>query len=185
MLKKYLITSNEFYTSSEDTFRKRLYEQLQKHLPEYALYRDKSNPNYKTLAKYFVDVCSKSRDVKAFIHGDYKLANEIGAVGVHLTSLQFEDIKMAKELGLDVIVSTHTKDEVLRAHSLGADYVTYSPIFATPNKGEPKGIENLEKLLNETDIKVFALGGIVNKEEVELVSQTSVYGFASIRYFEN
>lgn len=183
MLKKYLITSDEFYTSSPDTFRKTLQEQISKHLPQYALYRDKSNPNYKILAKHFIDICREYGDVKAFLHGDYRLASELGATGVHLTSLQFDNIVMAKKLGLDVIVSTHTIEEVLKAHTLGADYVTYSPIFTTPNKGEPKGIKNLENLLDKTEIKVFALGGIVDQKQIEAISKTSVYGFASIRYF--
>nr|WP_321265806.1 thiamine phosphate synthase [uncultured Sulfurimonas sp.] len=182
-MKKYLITSREFYTDTPAVFRSILHEQFSKHLPDFALYRDKSNPNYATQASHFVEVCKQFKDIKSFIHADANLAKKLQAKGVHLTSTQLNEIKSAKKLGLEVIVSTHTQDEALKAQSLGADAITYSPIFASPNKGEPKGIKELEKLLKICDIKVFALGGIVSDEQIKLVKDTKVYGFASIRYF--
>lgn len=184
MLKKYLITSPDFYTEIPAVFKKVLYEKLLKHQPEFILYRDKRNPNYKEQAKLFIEVCAEFKNIQAFIHGDYQLAHTLGAVGVHLTSQQFDEIGKAKKLGLDVIVSTHTTEEVLEVEALGADYVTYSPIFDTPNKGEPKGIEKLEELLNKTDMKVFALGGIVDEKQTKEIAKTKSYGFASIRYFQ-
>ena len=170
-MKKYLITATPSYL------------QLRKHMPDFALYRDKENKNYARDAQNFVQMCKPLKTLKVFLHQDYRLAKELDADGVHLTSQQFGDIIQAKALGLDVIISTHTHDEVERAKSMGADYVTYSPIFATPNKGEPKGISALEEIVNMTDIKIFALGGIVSQQEVDAVAKTGVYGFASIRYF--
>lgn len=183
-MKKYLITSPEFYTSNFEEFPTRFKDQVDIHMPEYALFRDKQTSpiNYKLMACGFVDIC-KSKDIKSFIHQDIGLAVELKATGVHLTSTQFESIPHAMNLGLKVIISTHTKEEVLKAQTLGADYVTYSPIFATPNKGEPKGIENLKQLLEICDIKVFALGGIVESWHVDMLEKTKAYGFASIRYF--
>jgi len=183
MLKKYLITSREFYTDTPAVFRSILHEQFVKHLPDYALYRDKSNPNYATQAEHFVEVCSQFEGLKAIIHQDVALAFKLQAYGVHLTSTQFEEVEKAKELGLCVIISTHSEAEVMNAERVGADYVTYSPIFITPNKGEPKGIEELQRVLQGRRIKVFALGGIVRQEEVDAVEKTTAYGFASIRYF--
>jgi len=180
---KYLITSKEFYTDTPVAFRNILSEQFKKHMPEYALYRDKSNPNYEIQAGDFVEVCNQFENIKSFIHGDADLAKELNAVGVHLTSTQFDKIQYAKSLGLEVIVSTHTHDEVLNAEKLGANAVTYSPIFASPGKGEPKGIENLKELLKKCSIKVFALGGIVEEEQIKQIEETKAYGFASIRYF--
>ncbi len=183
MLQKYLITSREFYTDTPAVFRKILHEQLVKHLPQYALYRDKTNPNYSLQAEHFIEVCAQFEGVKAIIHSDIELAQKLAAYGVHLTSSQFGKIAEAKALGLKVIVSTHTKKEVLKADSLGADYVTYSPIFSTPNKGEPKGIKDLKELLILTNIKVFALGGIIDSQQVKMVEESGAYGFSSIRYF--
>lgn len=182
-MKKYLITSGEFYSDSPSTFRSTLQQQLTKHQPDFALYRDKTNPNYKTLAIDFLEVCSEFKTLKTFLHGDVDLALALNATGVHLTSTMFEKIKRAKELGLEVIISTHTHQEVIDAKKEGADYVTYSPIFASPGKGEPKGIEDLQELLKKRDIKVFALGGIVSEEQIEAIKKTAAFGFASIRYF--
>ncbi len=182
-MQKYLITSREFYTDTPAIFRNVVHEQFIKHTPTYALYRDKPNPNYNIQAAHFVEVCRQFENVKSFIHMDVKLAKELGGTGVHLTSTQFDEIKKAKELGLEVIISTHTHNEVLKAQSLGADAVTYSPIFASPDKGEPKGIEDLKELLKISEIKVFALGGIVEKEQIKMIQESGAYGFASIRYF--
>ncbi|MGE4396885.1 MAG: thiamine phosphate synthase [Sulfurimonas sp.] len=182
-MQKYLITSEEFYGTTPELFRSKLHIQLKKHKPSYALYRDKTNPDYKELAAVFADVCKEYSGLKCFVHQDAELAYSLGVSGVHLTSAQFEEIQEAKRMGLFVIISTHSKEEVLRARKLGADAVTYSPIFASPRKGEPKGVEELKKILNISDIKVFALGGIVTKEQVEMIERSKAYGFASIRYF--
>ena len=182
-MKKYLITSREFYTDTPAVFRNILHEQFKKYMPDYALYRDKSNPNYNIQAAHFVEVCTQFQSVKSFIHRDSDVAKELNATGVHLTSIQFDQIEYAKSLGLEVIISTHTHDEVLKAQKLGADAVTYSPIFASPGKGEPKGLEDLRELLNKCTVKVFALGGIVEEEQIAEIEKTTSYGFASIRYF--
>lgn len=182
-MKKYLITSREFYTDTPAVFRKILHEQFAEYMPDYALYRDKSNPNYTIQAEHFIEVCNQFMGLKGFIHRDYTLARKLHAYGVHLTSTQFDDIKKAKDLGLEVIISTHTHKEVLKAKELGADAVAYSPIFASPGKGEPKGVEDLKALLKLTNIPIFALGGVVTQEQIEILEKTDVFGFASIRYF--
>lgn len=180
---KYMIKAGDFYGSESEKYCVILKNIIKKHKPTHVLYRDKLTACYSKSAAVFMEVCREFKDVKSYIHQDIFLAKELQATGVHLTSKQFEEIAEAKSMGLEVIISTHTHEEVLRAQDLGADAVTYSPIFASPNKGEPKGIEDLKELLNICEIKVFALGGIVTKEQVEAIAQTKAYGFASIRYF--
>lgn len=182
-MKKYLITSKEFYTDDISLFCSTLSKQILKHKPHYVLFRDKQNLHYKQQAKSFVATCEKFKGLKYFIHSDVDLAKELNATGVHLTSTQFNEIRKAKELGLEVIISTHSHVEVQKAKDSGVDAVTYSPIFLSPNKGEPKGIDDLKKLTKEVDINIFALGGIVKKLHVQEIKKTKVYGFASIRYF--
>lgn len=175
MMKKYLITSPESYSSLE--------QQLGIHTPEYVLFRDKVTKSYKKESESFVALCKAHKKVKTFLHQDSDLAKELGADGVHLTSLQFDKIVYAKELGLEVIISTHTHKEVLKAEKLGVDGVTYSPIFTSPGKGKPKGLKDLESLLEKSSVKVFALGGIISSKEVDSLADINPYGFASIRYF--
>jgi len=182
-MKKYLITSREFYTDTPAVFRNILHEQLREHLPEFALYRDKANPDYALQAAHFVEVCKQFESVKSFIHQNIKLAKELGATGVHLTSKQFDLIKDAVDAHLEVIISTHSHQEIQKAQDLGAHYVTYSPIFTSPNKGEPKGIDDLQKAIKKYQIKIFALGGIVSQEQIKAIEPTRCYGYASIRGF--
>ncbi len=182
-MQKYLITSQEFYTDIPAVFREKLLHQFEIHKPDFALFRDKENLNYAKLARDFMDVCHAFGSVKSFIHTDVELALTLKATGVHLTSTQFDAIAQAKAKNLEVIISTHTHEEVLRAEKLGANYVTYSPIFASPNKGEPKGVEDLQTLLKKCAVKVFALGGIVDVSQVQSVAKSGAFGFASIRYF--
>lgn len=182
-MKSYLITSHSFYTDKRDSFRENLQTRLQKHQPDFALFRDKETERYESLAKDFLEVSAAFESMKPFLHRDIELAIDLNAKGIHLSSDMLGEIVNAKSAGLEVIVSTHTHKEALFAQNAGADYVTYSPIFASPNKGEPKGLEDLKDLLEKVDIKVFALGGIVTKAQVNTVAQSGAFGFASIRYF--
>jgi len=122
---------------------------------------------------------------KRFLHSDIELAKELNADGIHLKSDQMIEIVKAKKYALYTVISTHTMDEALLAKKLGADAITYSPIFYTPHKGKPKGIEKLKALVEAVDIPVIALGGIVDKTHVDkLLCVPNLFGFASIRYFK-
>ena len=179
MLKCYLITDVNYYADLSSSLQK----VLEKQPVDFALYRDKENPDYPQHARVFIDLCSQYAKIKAMLHGDITLAARLGAYGVHLTSLQFNEIKSAKEQGLFTVVSCHSEEEVLTAERLGADAVTYSPIFSTPNKGTPKGLAELQRMVDKMRLPIIALGGITTKEQVKAVEATGCFGFASIRYF--
>jgi thiamine-phosphate pyrophosphorylase len=182
-MKSYLITNRVFYTDTPAVFRSILHEQFVKHYPDFALYRDKSDPNYAIQAAHFIEVCNQFEGIKGIVHRDASLARELGAYGVHFTSRQYDEIPQAKSLGLYVIASTHSEDEILRAKELGADAVTYGPVFSTPGKGEPRGLEDLKEITGKMKINIFALGGIITPEQVKQCELNGAYGFASIRYF--
>lgn len=182
-MKKYLITDPEYYTQEAGAFTRNLRQALSKHQPEYALYRDKQNPNTAHLASVFVGVCREFPSVKSMIHSDLELALLLGADGVHLTYKDREKIEDAKKNDLEVIVSTHTHQEVLDLEHSGVSALTYSPIFATPNKGEPKGVQDLQNIAKQSSLAIFALGGIVSQDHVHQLKESGVLGFASIRYF--
>ena len=175
----YLITDPKYYSTDFISLQNILTIQL----PDFILYRDKKNKDYKKSAIKFLEVCSQFNSVKPILHGDVDLASTLGAYGVHLTSLQFDKIKRAKEVGLFTVISCHSEREMLEAEKLGADAVTFSPIFSTPNKGEPKGLAELQRMVAKINIPIIALGGITTEKEVKAVESTCCYGFASIRYF--
>ena len=150
---------------------------------EMIVYRDKLNSNYASDAKRFIVEAQKFSFSKILLHGDHLLAKKLNADGVHLKSTQFLEIEKAKALELFVIVSTHTQEEAKKAEALGADMLTYSPIFASPNKGKPKGEKELRNLISMLSIPVIALGGIVTQEHIALCEDNGAFGFASIRFF--
>lgn len=147
------------------------------------VYRDKKNANYLNDARKFMLESRKYSFKKILLHTDYILAHELKADGVHLKSTQFNDVVKAKALGLFIVISTHSKEEALEAQKLGADIITFSPIFCTPNKGEPKGVEVLREVVSSLSVSVIALGGIVTSEQIEACKMSGAFGFASIRYF--
>ena len=177
---RYCITDPQYYGSDTSTLHTTLLKLQKQDNFDFICFRDKSSKNFIDLATTFIKTVEGK---KTFLNGDYKLAHKLGFCGVHLTSTQFNDIKKAKELNLEVIISTHTKVEISKALAEGADYVTYSPIFATPNKGKPKGLEDLKVTTTTTSMKIIALGGITSEKQIQSVKECGVFGFASIRYF--
>lgn len=181
---KYMITDPKYYTNDEKKFEEILINTLDKQQIDIACFRDKESSNFEELAKVFIKVCKKKNIKKILLNGDFSLAYELNASGVHLTSTQFDDISKAKELGLYIVISCHTFEDIQKAIKNQADAVTFSPIFHSPNKGEPKGIEVLEEAINSfKNINIIALGGIINEEQIEQISKIKAYGIASIRYF--
>jgi thiamine-phosphate pyrophosphorylase len=181
---KYLITDPKYYTNDEKRFEEILINVLNKQQIDIACFRDKESSNFQEIAKIFIKTCKEKNIKKILLNGNYLLAHKLKATGVHLTSTQFDDISKAKELGLYVIISCHTFKDIEKALENQADAVTYSPIFETPNKGTPKGIEALKEVVDKyPNINIIALGGIINDEQIKEMSKTKAYGIASIRYF--
>jgi len=147
------------------------------------VYRDKTTPHYAQNAKLFLHKANEYAFDRVLLHQDYTLAHTLHANGIHLSSSQIEEIPKAKALGLFVVVSTHNHNEALLAQELGADMITYSPIFETPNKGTPIGLGALKELQGIISLPIIALGGIITKEQIEACKHSGASGFASIRYF--
>ena len=93
-----------------------------------------------------------------------RVAYEVGADGVHVNDPRpnGKDFR-ASEKGV-VSASAHSDNDVQHALSHDIDWVLVSPIFPTPNKGEPRGIS---AIANAAEIKgkhasprIIALGGV-------------------------
>ncbi|MFT7880051.1 MAG: thiamine phosphate synthase [Sulfurimonas sp.] len=148
------------------------------------LFRDKENRDYSDHAKIFIEAARRYRFDKVLLHNDITLAKALKADGVHLSSDRREEIPLAKAEGLFVIISAHSLNEIESAEALGADMVTFSPIFTTPGKGEPVGLEKLAQVSSAVNIPVIALGGILTQEQINACREAGAEGFASIRYFK-
>lgn len=183
MLKRYLITDPLYYTSDAQTCAHKLLEITQKHRVDYICLRDKHVLDYASFATDVVTFLPPSLHVKILLHGDYLLARRLGVLGVHLPSNALHVIQDAKASGLFVVVSTHTLREAKEAQKNGADAFTFSPIFESPGKGTPVGLEKLKEINDKISLKCFALGGIVKPAHVKACEALGVYGIASIRLF--
>ena len=78
-------------------------------------------------------------------------------------------------------VSTHAPGEVVAAAGVGADFVFFGPVYATPAKaGAPQGEGRLREAAAAAAIPVLAIGGIT-AERVEGVRAAGAAGVAVIR----
>jgi len=180
-LKSYLITDPSIYTHDLQTFISKLTTAFKTHQPDFALYRDKDFEDYTIFAPHFVKLC-KEHQVKAIIHNHAPLAHQLDAFGVHYSGDKLCSIGVTSSQ-LFQILSAHSLQEIKSAAELGIDAVTFSPIFSTPNKGEPKGIEVLKEVIKNSPLPVIALGGIIDSSQIEAIKESAAWGFASIRYF--
>ena len=183
-MKSYLITDPSIYTNNIEEFDTILNNTIQNNSIDYICFRDKISCNYKELAESFVKKAKQKNIENIFINKYIDLAISLKVTGVHLTSMQFNKIVYAKSIGLKTIISCHNEDDIKNAIKYKTDYITYSPIFDSPNKGKSKGLEELKYIVNKyNDIKIFALGGIITNNHIHDIKNTKAYGFASIRYF--
>ncbi len=181
-MKSYLITDPSFYNDLPG-FQHYLENVFSKHQPDFVCFRDKVTQNILPYAKRFLEIAAAAGISATLINREIALARKLGFWGVHLTSQQVSEIA-AVSRDFFTVVSTHTLHEALDAEMRGADAVTISPIFASPGKGEGKGVDflcNVSRKLQKA--KVFALGGIVSQKEIAQIHRCNPYGFASIRYF--
>lgn len=124
---------------------------------------------------------------KLLVNDRADIAKAAGADGVHLTSYSVRADVIRRSFGGDFLigVSTHSIGEILEARRGGADFATFGPVYASPGKGEPRGIEALREVCLEAgDFPVLALGGI-DAENIELVISAGAAGFAAIRFFND
>ena len=126
---------------------------------------------------------TKGTGLQLIVNGRPDIALAAGAVGVHLpvNGLPIADVRRTFGSGLLIGASCHTIEELSAARENGADFATFGPIFASPGKGEPKGIGDLHSAASAVeDFPVLALGG-VSIEKINEVAATGAAGVAAIR----
>lgn len=115
------------------------------------------------------------------------IALAASADGVHLTaqSLSAKIIRRQFPKNFLIGVSAHTVEAAERAKREAADFVTFSPIFDSPGKGDPQGVIRLRQVCESLKpFPVIALGGI-NAANLAQVTEAGASGFAAIRFLNN
>lgn len=135
---------------------------------------------------------TKQYKAKLFINDRLDIALAVKADGVHLTqnSIPADAVRKVvhtSRLALHtsrflIGVSTHSLKEAQEAEKLGADFITFGPIYKTPSKlkyGYPLGLNTLNTVAKKIKIPVFAIGGVkVNR--IEELKNAGAYGVALI-----
>jgi thiamine-phosphate pyrophosphorylase len=116
-----------------------------------------------------------------------------GTGGVHLgeRSLPVQDVRKwidAKpDLGEFLVgVSCHSVQDAVNAARVGADYIFFGPVFATPSKaafGAPQGLKRLDEVCSSVKIPVLAIGGIT-RDNASSCLAAGATGIAAIRLFQ-
>lgn len=116
------------------------------------------------------------------ISTDLELADHVGADGVQLPEHGPSIADARARLGAAALIgaSRHDLAGVRAAAQDGAAFVTLSPVFAVPDKGEPLGIAGLAAITRDAGIPVFGLGGIDMASASEVV-RAGAHGVALIR----
>lgn len=130
---------------------------------------------------------TRDSGTKLLLNDRADIALAANADGVHLTSRSLSCHTIRRNFPIDFLigVSTHTIKEAEEAKKQEANFVTFSPIFPTPNKSEPQGVDNLRKVCDKLKpFPVIALGGIDAGNYPEVL-KAGASGFAAIRFLND
>ncbi len=126
---------------------------------------------------------------KLLVNERLDVALACGADGVHLPagSLPVAAVRAVVPPGWLVGASCHSGEEVYAAAQQGASFAVLAPIFATPGKGAPLGLEALREACTRVAalrFPVLALGG-VTLENAAACMNAGAAGLAAIRLFQS
>ena len=119
-----------------------------------------------------------------FINDRVDIALAVDADGVHLGEKSIPIPQARKLLGGRKLIgaSCHGLVSAALAQDMGADFITYGPVYYTPSKaayGPPAGLDSLGEVAILLRIPIFAIGGI-NSGNVRAVISAGCRGIALI-----
>lgn len=120
---------------------------------------------------------------RLMLHGDPRLLEAVEADGVHMPWSTLATLAARPAIGARwLAASVHNREELAQAERVGVDFVTLSPVAATPShQGQPgMGWEVFAARVAEAHVPVFALGGL-GADDVERAWRAGAQGVAGIR----
>lgn len=121
-----------------------------------------------------------ARDVAIVIESHMLLVERLGLDGVHLTDGARSVLKIRKDLGEDAIVGAFcgtSRHDGMTAGELGADYVSFGPVGATPlGDGSRAGLELFEWWSEMIQVPVVAEGALDSGLIRALAPHTDFFG---------
>ena len=114
------------------------------------------------LAERLAASCA-ARGASLVVNDRLDVAVAVGAAGVHLggRSVAIGDARALLGEGAVVSVAAHSDADVEAAARMGATAALVSPVYASPGKGEARGVEALRRARSlASGLRLFALGGV-------------------------
>lgn len=130
---------------------------------------------------------AKNSTTKILVNDRADIALAAKADGVHLPahSLSVAVIRRNFPKNFMIGASVHTIDEAEYAKRQGADFAVFGPIFQTPGKGEPKGLNALRDVSEKLKpFPILAIGGIDETNYISVL-KSGASGFAAIRFLND
>lgn len=126
---------------------------------------------------------------RLIVNDDLAFGQDVGAWGVHLGQEDLLRYDRETLLGtpLQLGISTHSDEEIVRAREFGAANLGFGPMFPTTSKETkrpPQGVERLRRVVAEVALPIVAIGGI-NDANLEAVVGTGVAMVAMIAYLDH
>jgi thiamine-phosphate pyrophosphorylase len=126
---------------------------------------------------------SRARGLVLLIAGDPRLANEIGADGLHLPEARAREAAHWRALRPSWLITAaaHSLRGLMTARIAGADAALLAPVFATPSHPDraPLGVLRTALMAARAGLPVYALGG-VNAQTVVRLKDARLAGIAAI-----
>jgi thiamine-phosphate pyrophosphorylase len=148
-------------------------------------YREKSANTLRmvAMARELCQVCRRLGAV-FLVNDRLDVALAVDADGVHVGQKDMPVALARSLLGPEKLLGVSVQDAraLNEAESQGADYLSLSPVFATPTKPdheEPLGLETVKALAGSSRLPVVAIGGI-NRANVAEVMRAGAHGVCVI-----
>ena len=129
---------------------------------------------------------AKAHGLTFIVNDRIDIAKRSDADGVHvgqdIGKSGYQEIRELQKKGKIIGISASNLKEAVRAQRLGADYIGFGPVFATPIKPgmKPAGIKALKRVMKRVTIPVVAIGGI-NKSNIGQIRAAGCDRIAVIR----
>ncbi len=140
--------------------------------------KDTSDSEFLRLAQEFSRRC-QAVETPLIINDRPDIALLVGASGVHVGQDDLPVAAVRRLVGDNLIIgaSTRTPEMAQRAITDGASYVASGPCFLTQTKPDlkPRGVENLRRTVEASNVPVCAIGGITSDNLSEVISAPPAY----------
>lgn len=125
---------------------------------------------------------TSERGAALLVSGELALTKQLAADGVQLPERGPSVAEARAALGTTAWIgaSRHDARGLAMAAAHGASFATLSPVYASPDKGEPLGEKTFAALVRSAALPVFALGGVEPAHVAGLVG-AGASGIAMIR----